>query len=195
SWGVSCVAAAWAPIFAEPMTITGSIGIFYGKVDIGGLARKLGTTTDTFKRGKRADLESMFRPYTDEERGVLMDKLRYVYSRFVAAVAEGRGITKAQSDAVGRGHVWSGTQAMPIKLIDRFGGLGDALDEAKHRLGLRESTRVQLVELPTMPSTLFGAIGKLIGAEAKATLSITDLPVVRQLLQGVPASVLITPSV
>src|SRR5678815_5640334 len=110
------------------------------RFDIGGLARKLGVTTDTFKRGKRADLESMFRAYTDDERAVLKDKLRYMYGRFVAAVSEGRGITKDDVDAIGRGHVWSGAQAMPIKLIDKFGGLGDALDEAKRRMGLPEAT-------------------------------------------------------
>jgi protease-4 len=187
------VAAGCDMIFAEPMTITGSIGIFYGKFDIGGLAKKLGITTDTFKRGKRADLESMFRPYTDEERTVLKDKLRYIYGRFVAAVSEGRGITKDEVDAVGRGHVWSGTQALPIKLIDKFGGLGDALDEARRRMGLSAATKIQLVELPALPSNLLGTIGKLIGAEADAALSITDLPIVRELLQGVPASLLISP--
>src|SRR4029077_16521397 len=59
------VAAGCDMIFAEPMTITGSIGIFTGKFDLAGLAAKLGITIDTFKRGKHADLESMFRPYTD----------------------------------------------------------------------------------------------------------------------------------
>jgi protease IV len=187
------VAAGCEVIFAEPMTITGSIGIFYGKFDVGGLARKLGVTTDTFKRGKRADLESMFRPYTDDERAVLKDKLRYMYGRFVAAVSEGRGITKDEVDAIGRGHVWSGSQALPIKLIDKFGGLGDALDEARRRMGLSASTKIQLVELPALPSSLLGTIGKLVGAEANAALSITDLPIVRQLLQGMPASLLISP--
>src|SRR5207249_2501931 len=134
------VAAGCEAIFAEPMTITGSIGIFSGKFELGALARKLGITTDTYKRGARADMEGMFRPYTDEERGVLKDQLRYMYGRFVGAVAEGRGLTRDAVDAVGRGHVWSGAQAMPIKLIDRYGGLGDALAEAKRRMGVAEAT-------------------------------------------------------
>jgi protease IV len=189
------IAAGCDVIFAEPMTITGSIGIFYGKFDVGGLARKLGVTTDTFKRGKHADLESMFRPYTDEERATLKDKLRYMYGRFVGAVAEGRGIPKDDVDAVGRGHVWSGAQAMPIKLIDRFGGLGDALDEAKHRMGLAAGTQVQLQELPDLPSSLLGTLGSLLGDHAEATMSITDLPVIKELVRGVPASVLVAPGV
>jgi len=189
------IAAGCDMIFAEPMTITGSIGIFYGKFDVGGLARKLGVTTETFKRGKRADLESMFRPYTDEERAVLKDKLRYMYGRFVGAVAEGRGMKRPDVDAVGRGHVWTGEQAMPIKLVDRFGGLADAIDEARRQLGLGEAAKIQLVELPKPPSGLLETLGGLLGIHAQDTLSVTDLPVVKELLRGVPASVLIAPGV
>lgn len=186
------VAAGCEVIFAEPMTITGSIGIFSGKFDVGALARKLGVTTDTYKRGARADMESMFRPYTDDERAVLKDKLRYMYGRFVGAVAEGRGLTKIAVDAVGRGHVWSGAQAMPIKLIDRYGGLGDALEEAKRRMGVAEAAKVQLYELPNLPSSLLGALGSLLGVQDHA-LQVTDLPVVKQLLRSVPASMLVGP--
>jgi len=189
------VAAGCELIFAEPMTITGSIGIFYGKFDIGGLARKLGVTTDTYKRGKHADLESMYRPYTDEERAVLKEKLRYMYGRFVGAVAEGRGIAAADVDAVGRGHVWSGAQAMPIKLIDRFGGLGDALDEARRRMGLTAATELQLVELPRRPQGLLSTIADLLGVASETALSLTDLPLVKQLVEGIPASVLLAPGV
>jgi protease IV len=189
------VAAGCDLIFAEPMTITGSIGIFSGKFDIGGLARKLGITTDTFKHGKRADLESMYRPYTDDERAVVKDGLRYMYGRFVGAVAEGRGMPKADVDAVGRGHVWTGAQAQPIRLVDRFGGLNDAIDEAKRRMGVADATKVQLYELPNLPTSLLGTIGQLLGVSDQATLSIGDLPAVKALVRGVPGSVLIAPGV
>jgi protease-4 len=185
------VAAGCDLIFAEPMTITGSIGIFYGKFDIAGLARKLGVTTDTYKRGKHADLESMFRPYTDEERAMLKDNLRYMYGRFVGAVAEGRGIKQDAVDAVGRGHVWSGVQAMPIKLIDRFGGLGDAIDEAKRRMGLAAAGAIQIRELPDQPASLLSALGSLLGITEERSVQLGDLPGIKQLLQGVPASVLV----
>jgi protease-4 len=187
------VAAGCDAIFAEPMTITGSIGIFYGKFDIAGLAGKLGITTDTYKRGKHADLDSMFRPYTDDERAVLQGNLRYMYGRFVDAVAEGRGIQPDAVDAVGRGHVWSGAQAMPIKLIDRFGGLGDAIDEAKRRIGMAAADKVQLRELPDQPASLLGALGTLIGVSGERTPGPSELPAIRQLLEGVPASVLVDP--
>ncbi|HET7502323.1 MAG TPA: signal peptide peptidase SppA [Kofleriaceae bacterium] len=187
------VAAGCDVIFAEPMTITGSIGIFSGKFDIGGLARKLGITTDTWRRGKRADVESMFRPYTDDERAVLKGNLRYMYGRFVGAVSEGRGVPRDQVDAVGRGHVWTGEQAMPIKLIDRFGGLGDAIEEAKRRMGAGPGDKVQLHELPELPSSLLGTLGQLLGVTAEATQSITELPAIKELLEGVPAAALVAP--
>ena len=188
------IAAGCELIFAEPMTITGSIGIFYGKFDISGLLAKLGVTTDTFKRGKRSDVESMYRPYDEEERAMLLEKLRYMYGRFVGAVAEGRSMKKEEVDAVGRGHVWTGAQARPVRLIDKFGGLGDALDEAKRRMKLAPGTRVQLRELPNLPSSLLGTLGNLIGVRAEASMSVTDLPAVRELLRGVPASVLVDPT-
>src|SRR5262249_30882767 len=160
----------------------------YGKFDFSGLLAKLGVTTDTYKRGKHSDVESFYRPYTDEERGVLLDKLRYMYSRFIGAVAEGRGMKKDDVDKVGRGHVYTGAMAMPIKLVDKFGGLGDALEEAKRRMHLAPGTKVQLFELPKLPSSIFGTLGTLLGAHEQASLSILDLPVIRDVVRGIPAS-------
>ncbi|HEY5933309.1 MAG TPA: signal peptide peptidase SppA, partial [Kofleriaceae bacterium] len=188
------IAAGCELIYAEPMTITGSIGIFYGKFDLSGLLAKVGVTTDTYKRGKRADVESLFRPYTDDERAMLMEKLRYLYGRFVGAVSEGRGMKKEEVDAVGRGHVWTGSQAKTRKLVDRFGGLGDVLDEAKRRMGLGKNDRVQLIELPNLPSSIFGALGNLLGVRAEPSLSITDIPGIRELLKSIPPSVLADPT-
>ena len=192
------IAAGCDLIFAEPTTITGSIGIFYGKFDVSGLAKRLGVGIEVYKRGARADVESYFRPYTPEERTVLLDKLRYMYSRFIGAVAEGRKLTKDQVDALGRGHVYTGAQAQPIKLVDRFGGFGEALDEAKRRMGIAQTTRVQLVELPAVPASLLGALGSLIGvggAEASASpMSVTDLPMIKEMLTGVPPALLVEPN-
>jgi protease IV len=187
------IAAGCDMIFAEPMTITGSIGIFYGKFDLSGLLKKVGVTTETYKRGKRSDVESYFRPYTDDERTMLMEKLRYMYGRFVGAVSEGRKLTKDQVDALGRGHVYTGAAAKPIQLVDRFGGLGDALEEAKKRMGLPPRTKVQIYELPKLSGGLLGTIGRLFGAQAKPTIQLTDLPVIRELVRGVPGSVLVSP--
>ena len=188
------VAAGCDVIFAEPMTITGSIGIFTGKVDVAGLLAKVGVTTDTYARGKRSGLESIYKPYTDDERAAVMNELQYMYSRFVGAVAEGRKLAKTKVDDLGRGHVYTGAQAQPLHLVDRFGGIGDAIAEAKHRMQLAPDTRVELYELPKPTSSLLGALGSLVGADTKAD-SALDLPVIRELLREVPASMLVSPTV
>ena len=185
-------AAGCELIFAEPMTITGSIGIFFGKFDLSGLIKRLGVTIDTFKRGKRSDAESMFRPYTAEERVVLLDKLRYSYGRFIGAVAEGRGLSKDAVDAVGRGHVYSGDQAKPLRLVDRLGGLGDALDEARVRMHLPAHAKLDLEELPKVPTSLLGVIGSLF-SHAQPELPLSELPVFKALVRGVPPSLLAEP--
>ncbi len=185
------IAAGCDQIFAEPMTITGSIGIFYGKFDLSGLLAKLGVTTNTNKRGARSDSESMFRPYTAEERTQLQDKLRYMYSRFIGAVAEGRKMKKDEVDAIGRGHVYTGEQSKGIKLIDKYGGLGDALDEAKRLMKLAPTSKVTLVELPSIPSSLFGPLGRFVGVSAQAQMSPFELPILRELVKGLPTSVLV----
>ncbi|HEY4182928.1 MAG TPA: signal peptide peptidase SppA [Kofleriaceae bacterium] len=190
------IAAGCDTIFSDPMTITGSIGIFYGKFDVGALAKKLGVNIEVYQRGKRADVESYFRSYTDEERGMLLEKLRYMYSRFVGAVAEGRKMTKESVDAVGRGHVYTGAQAQPLHLVDKFGGFADTLDEAKRRMKLDPGTRVQLIELPTPPTSIFGALGRYVGlhADAKNASPFADLPILQQLLRGVPPAMLAEPT-
>ena len=185
------IAAGCDAIFAEPMTITGSIGIFSGKFDVSGLARRLGVTLDTERRGQRAELDSMFRPYTDDERAVVRGQLAYSYGRFVGAVAEGRGLTRDAVDAVGRGHVWTGAQAQPLHLVDRLGGLGDALVEARQRIGLAADADLELIELPRRGSVL-GPLGELLGVSAAGA------PVwpsaIAALLAAVPASILVAPT-
>ncbi|HSK03774.1 MAG TPA: signal peptide peptidase SppA, partial [Kofleriaceae bacterium] len=189
------IAAGCETIFAEPMTITGSIGIFYGKFELSGLLRKLGITTDTHKRGKRADVESFVRPYTAEERALLREKLSYMYGRFVGAVAEGRRMKKEEVDAVGRGRVWTGEMAKGVRLVDRFGGIGEAIEEAKRRMGLPADARVQIYELPAIPKSTLDRIGALIGARAGTPApTLDDLPALRELVRGIAPSILVAPS-
>src|SRR5262249_32134597 len=101
-----------------------------------------------------ATIESFWRPYTDEERTLLLGKLRYFYDRFVDTVARGRQLTAAQVDAIGRGHVWSGDAAQTRKLVDQMGGLMEAVAEAKRLAGLRDHEDIELVPLPEEPSLL-----------------------------------------
>ncbi len=189
-------AAGCDVIFAEPTTITGSIGIFYGKFDLSALLGRMGLSWMTYKRGKRADTESYFRPYTDKERVFIKSKLRYMYGRFTKAVSEGRGMSQKAVDAVGRGRVWSGADAKRVKLVDRFGGVGDAIEYAKQRAGLGSGQRARVLLWPTPSSSLIGRLLGIPGLRARADgarPALGWLPGGTAVLQALPASVLANP--
>ncbi|MBI4700659.1 MAG: signal peptide peptidase SppA [Deltaproteobacteria bacterium] len=150
-------AVAAREIYALRGSITGSIGIFYGKVDFVELLEKLGVKAEGLRTSARADAESLFRPFTDEERRVLGVKVKQFYDLFVARVAEGRKLRPAEVDEAGRGRVFSGEQALSVRLIDRIGGLRQALGRARSLAGLPADAA--LVELPERePSLLAWAL-------------------------------------
>ncbi|HEX4462320.1 MAG TPA: signal peptide peptidase SppA, partial [Polyangia bacterium] len=190
------IASACSRIFAQPSTLTGSIGIFTGKFDVSGLAHKLGVSFESYERGTHAAMDSMWRLYTDEERALILEKLRYFYGRFLAQVARGRKLTTGEVDAVGRGHIWSGEAGRAHGLVDEYGGLMDAIAEAKQRAGLSDRARVKLQAMPddtTVLSELLQLFG--IGGE-RATTSGEDLVsrVLAPALRGIPGSLLLAPS-
>jgi len=197
-------AAGCDTILADPLTITGSIGIFNGKFDFSGLLGKLGITWSTYKRGQLADMDSWVRPWDENELKMLKRKLHYYYGRFIRAVAEGRNLSTAQVDQVGRGRVWTGLQAKPISLIDGFGNIGDAIQLAKRRVGLSGDREVRLVLLPQESTSLLGLLlGGLARsdadrqAEAERSLLEKMLPLGadKALLQAIPGSVWYQPGV
>jgi len=197
-------AAGCDTILADPLTITGSIGIFNGKFDFSGLLGKLGLTWTTYKRGQLADMDSWVRPWDENELRMLKRKLHYYYGRFIRAVAEGRDLSTAQVDEVGRGRVWTGLQAKPISLIDGFGSIGDAIQLAKRRIGLSGDREVRLVLLPQEGSSLLGLLlGGLVRSdadrqsEAERSLLEKMLPLgaEKALIQAIPGSVWYQPGV
>lgn len=152
---------AGAPVFASRSTVTGSIGIFYGKVDVQGLARMLGANIETVRSSPRADAESLYRPFTDDERAELGRKVKQFYDTFIARVHEGRKLPPEAIDEVARGRVWTGEQALGHKLIDRLGGLREAIAEARRLSGAPEDA--QILELPQEDDSLLGTLLKLVG--------------------------------
>jgi protease-4 len=190
-------AAYGAPIYAEPSTITGSIGIFSGKFDLSGLlGGKIGITWEVMKKGARADMESYLRPYTDEEQAALKEKLRYYYEEFTGAVADGRGMKQKDVDDIGRGHVWTGAQAMPIHLIDKYGNIIDAIEEAKRQGGLDVDERARILELPAESSSFVATLLRLAGVSARDRRESTmfdGLAIPAQLMKLVPGSLVAEP--
>ena len=169
------IAAPATRIFANPLSITGSIGIFYGKADVSELLKKIGVSVEVYKTAPRADAESIFRPFTDEERRELERKVEQFYDMFLSRVAEGRKLTKQQVDAVGQGRVWTGEQAVERRLVDELGGLRQALATARRLAGMPEETPI--VELPPSETTLLGRLLGIEGVSAKpdASASPADL--------------------
>jgi len=154
-------AAGCDRIFADRTTVTGSIGIFFGKADISGLLRKMGLAWHTYRRGESADIDGYYRGYTDAERARLKKQIRYFYGRFVSAVSRGRELEPSEVDAVGRGRVWTGAQAAEVGLVDEIGGIADVLALAKARAGIAEDTPTSIVFLPQeKPSFLERLIGR-----------------------------------
>jgi protease IV len=153
------ISMAATRIVAQPQTLTGSIGVLAGKFSVEGLADKLGITSEKLAYGEKADIFSPFRPFTPEERRMLKDEILWTYDRFLEKAAAGRGLTKDDVDKAGRGRVWTGRQALDLKLVDELGGLSTALDLAKQEAGIPPGEEVRLVIWPKKRSvwqSLFG---------------------------------------
>lgn len=178
------VSAPAKKIFALPLTMTGSIGIFYGKADVSGLLQKIGVNVEVRKTNERADAESFFRGFTDDERKELAHKVRQFYDVFLDRVSQGRRLSKEEVDSVGQGRVWTGQQAMDRKLVDRMGGLRHALEAARAEGGLPEDCPI--VEYPPTSKSLLDRALELAGLRAGATLPVGGLPLqVKELLRAV----------
>jgi protease IV len=168
------IASAGTVIYANPLTVTGSIGIFYGKADVSELFSKIGINTETYKTSPRADGESMYRPYTEEEIAELQKKVKQLYDVFVDRVAQGRKMSREAVDEVGQGRVWTGRQAHERKLVDRLGGIREALDEARRLAKLSEDAPI--VDLPVPQESLLGLALKLAGGSESIPSAASLLP-------------------
>ncbi|MEQ1759346.1 MAG: signal peptide peptidase SppA [Vicinamibacterales bacterium] len=139
-------------IVAQPGTLTGSIGVFMGKVAIGGTLEKLGVTTETVKSGKNADVYSPVSAFTPEQREKLGEYMQVFYSTFVEKVAASRRSTPDKIHAVAQGRVWTGAQARERGLVDELGGLDRAVAVAKMAANIPADEDVQLVAYPARRS-------------------------------------------
>ncbi len=154
---ISCAADK---IMAQPVTITGSIGIFGMIPNTQGLMKKIGITFDGVKTNKFADMPSTVRPLTKEERGLMQGYIEMGYKMFITRCADGRKTTTEKIDEVGQGRVWSGENAININLVDTLGGIGDAIEAAKKMAGLE---KYRIVELPKIEEPFEKFIKELTG--------------------------------
>ena len=155
------VAAGADEIWAEPSTVTGSIGVFVGHFDAEELFGKLGLNMTTVKRGKSADLFSPARDLNDTERKTLQSWVDGFYEQFLERVSASRGLSRDEVDAVARGRVWTGAQALERKLVDHLGGLDDAIWAAKKWAALDGEVEVADEIETTVDVSDFASVGIL----------------------------------
>lgn len=130
------IAAGASSIVAQPNTLTGSIGVYGGKLNVLGLYRKLGLNVETVARGPRAEMMSPYKDFSDEERGLYEAQLGTIYRTFVGRVAAGRAMSSEAVDSVGQGRVWTGRRALALGLVDELGGVDRAIAIARDLAGL-----------------------------------------------------------
>jgi protease-4 len=139
------VACLGDSIFADPGTLTGSIGVYAGKMNRSAMYQKVGVNREFITRGRNALLFSDEGGFTDEQRRLFQDQMDSFYERFLAKVAAGRDMTRDEVHAVAQGRVWTGRQGAERGLVDGLGGLRRSLDSAKWMLGLDPATKVSVV--------------------------------------------------
>lgn len=156
-------------IVADPLTITGSIGVFFTFFNAEEFFDdKLGITFDGVQTSPYADLFSGVEPLSDSEEALLQRTVTDTYERFLQRVAEGRDMTTEQVDAIGQGRIWMGQQALDRGLVDVLGGLDDAIAIAAEMAGLEPDT-YSVRTLPR-PKTFFEELNEALGAQSARTL-------------------------
>jgi protease-4 len=163
---IACGANA---IFAQPTTLTGSIGVF-GTIPNAQklLNNKLGVTFDEVSTNTNAEFLSINRPMTSFEQQKMQAFVERTYETFISHVAEGRNLTKAHVDSIGQGRVWNGIDAKAIGLVDELGSLKDALDKAAE---LAKIDDYRVVNFPKEKDQFEQLMEMFGGAKAKAIKS------------------------
>lgn len=139
-------------IVAQPGTLTGSIGIYTGKIALGGTLEKLGIGHDKVISGANADIYSPFERFSPPQRTRIDEVIQDFYKDFVAKAAASRRTTPEQIDAVAQGRVWTGQQAKEMGLVDELGGLDTAIRIAKERAKIPADQDVEIVTYPARRS-------------------------------------------
>lgn len=155
-------------IVAQPSTLTGSIGVVFGKFDTEGFWKWIGANVDKVQVGENADLMSMTSSLDESQLKTVTAWMTDVYTSFVQGVADGRGMTYEEAEPLAHGRVWTGAQAKERKLVDELGGLYAAVDLAREKAGLA-GKKTQLVVYPREKPFFEALAEALSGAQAAAT--------------------------
>ena len=190
------IAMAANAIVAQPLTLTGSIGVVAGKISLAGLYEKTGYSKETLSRGRYAELLSDSRTFTDDERELFEAAVAHAYSQFRDKAAESRGMEINTMEAVAQGRVWVGGDALQRGLVDTLGGVSTAVAMAARLAGVPEGERVAQLELSrarVSPLALVTGGASAVGraAAAAATAFATGGPDAAARAVGAAAAVLV----
>ena len=174
------------PILAYPNTITGSIGVIFGRINLRGLYDKIGVNKQLLTRGRYADLDSDYSPLSDDERQKITSEIDAFYKSFVTRVAQGRKKTFEQIEPIAQGRVWLGAQAKQNGLVDELGGLDRAIELIRQRANIAAADKITLVPYPAKRSVfdmLLNRSDESAAIESKMERLLGGLPV-RALAEG-----------
>lgn len=156
-------------IVAQPGTLTGSIGVYGGKVSVKGLADKLGIGISEYTKGANAGMDSMAHPYSDAEQARQDALLDDIYARFTQGVAAGRKLPLDTVRAIAKGRVYTGRQAKALGLVDALGGYRETLDQVRDVLKLPQDTHLNVVPFP-QPKNKLEQLRALVSGDTTAAL-------------------------
>ena len=166
---ISCAADR---IFAQPTTLTGSIGVFGMIPNVGKTMKRIGIHTDGVKTHPYAGTPSLMRAMTPGERDLQQRSIEDIYAGFIGKVAKGRGMSTAAVDSIGQGRVWSSTDGLRVGLVDELGGLEDAIAYVAEKAGLEQ---YKVTEYPKQKSTYELVMESLTDMRAnKVTRTLTE---------------------
>jgi len=148
------IAMTGDPVVAYPGTLTGSIGVVFGKPNLHGLYDKLGITKDAVQRGQHAGIDSDYASLAPDERKLLRDGVEESYRDFVGKVADARRRGFDEIEPLAQGRVWLGSQAKARGLVDELGGFDTAIELVKKKAHIPAGERVSLVMYPARRSLL-----------------------------------------
>jgi protease-4 len=142
------------PIISYPNTVTGSVGVIYGKVNLRGFYDKIGVNKEILVRGANAAIDSDYTPMTPEARAKLREGIDEIYQEFVSRVAEGRKKTWQDTESLAQGRAWLGSQAKQNGLVDELGGIDKTIELLRKKAGFKADEKLELVPYPPRRSII-----------------------------------------
>ncbi|HYA36200.1 MAG TPA: signal peptide peptidase SppA, partial [Candidatus Binataceae bacterium] len=156
-----------AKMIAEPGTITGSIGVLGGKFNVEPATKKIHLNSGAITRGDNVEMFDEFADFTPDQMKIFQDRmLGDTYQHFLRIVAKSRHMSVEDVDAIAQGRVWTGEQALTVKLVDTLGGFETALGEARKLAKLTPEQKVTFMELPPRP----GLLSRILGSQATSAV-------------------------